>query len=232
MLLLVAVICVATTYQRVVIPLENQPQKALTASAALVNTGLPIREIIAMNLFGATSSEIQAVSNHQDIPETNLKLILKGAFSHSSPEQASALIATDKSKRAELYFIDAELPGNATLKEVHPNYVVLNRAGRLEKLLFFRSQGLIDPVRNNVHRSQSQNNNAAPAAYAPPQQATPKNTGENHSQSQDNNAAPAAYVPPQQAAPKNTNKNRSQSQNNNAAPAPYVPPPGHYGPPR
>ncbi|MEH6357431.1 MAG: type II secretion system protein N [Pseudomonadales bacterium] len=185
LVILVGIACAGITYQRLSMPSLNQSQKAITASGDIVSTGLSIREIVAMNMFGTTSSEVEVVANHQDIPETNLKLSLKGAFSHSDPKQASALIASDKNKRAELYFIDAELPGSATLKEVHPSYVVLNRAGRLEKLLFFRSQGLIDPDRNKVHRSQSQNNNAAP-----------KNTNKNRSQSQNNDAAPAAYVPP------------------------------------
>jgi len=178
LVVLVVLACAANTYQRVATPAHNQPQKVQTTSAALANTGLSIPNILAMQLFGSASNQSQTESNPQDIPKTNLKLVLKGAFSHSDAKQASALIATDKGKRAELYAIDSVLPGNATLKEVHPSYVVLSRAGRLEKLLFYRSQGLIDPDRNKTPPSQSDYDYVVPKAYVQDQQAAPKNKKE------------------------------------------------------
>lgn len=187
---LVGIACAGTTYQRLSMPTLNQPQKAITASGDLVITGLSIREIVAMDMFGATSSEVDVVANHQDIPETNLKLSLKGAFSHSDPKQASALIASDKNKRAELYFIDAELPGSATLKEVYPSYVVLSRGGRLEKLLFFRDQGLIDPDKDTNYSgppqpsyTQGPNNNNATVEYVQPQYSAPQSSTDGSSSS-------------------------------------------------
>jgi type II secretory pathway component PulC len=152
-IVLVGIACAGITYKKLSTPTLNQSQKTITASEDLVNTGSSIREIVTMNMFGAANSEVKAVTNYQDIPETNLKLSLKGAFSNSDPKQASALIASDKGTRAELYFIESELPNNATLKEVHPSYVVLSRGGRLEKLLFFRSQGLTDLDQNTNYSS-------------------------------------------------------------------------------
>lgn len=135
LVILVGIACAGITYQRLSIPTLSQPQKAISASGELISTGLPTREIIGMDIFGTTNNEVEAIATFQNIPETNLKLSLKGAFSNSDLKQASALIASDKNNRAELYFIGTELPGNAILKEVYPNYVVLNRGGRLEKLL-------------------------------------------------------------------------------------------------
>lgn len=190
LVVLVGIAVAGTTYQRLSMPTLNQPQKAITPSGELVSTGLSIREIITMDIFGTTSNETQVVANHQDIPETNLKLSLKGAFSHSDPKQASALIASDKNKRAELYFIDAELPGNATLKEVYPSYVVLSRGGRLEKLLFFRDQGLIDPDKNTNYSG-------------PPQPS--------YIQSPDNNNTAVEYVQPQYSAPQSSTDGSNSS---------------------
>lgn len=183
LVILVAIACAVVAYQRINIPTQNQHQTSAATSEQLINSGLSSAEIIAMDMFGSTVIEAQDVVDHQSIPETNLKLLLKGAFSHRDPKHASALIASAKNRRAELYFIDAELPGNAILKEVHPNYVVLSRAGRLEKLLFFRDQGLTDQSRDTLYRSQPQSsytqipvNNNSPVEYVQPPYSGPESS--------------------------------------------------------
>jgi len=138
-IVVVAAACIATTFQRLTLPPSQQAASTQPASNLNVNTGLSSAEIIALNVFGTASMDTQAKQNHQNIPETKLKLILKGAFSHTDPEQASALIASDQGKRAELFLVGDELPGNAILEEVYPSYVVLKRGIQLEKLQFFRN---------------------------------------------------------------------------------------------
>jgi len=146
-IVVVAAACIATTFQRLTLPLSQQSASTQPASNANINTGLSSAEIIALNVFGTTSVVAQTQQNHQDIPETKLRLILKGAFSHRDQKQASALIASDQVKRAELFMVGDELPGNAILEEVYASYVVLKRGIQLEKLQF--SRNLDDNEKNN-----------------------------------------------------------------------------------
>lgn len=104
---------------------------------------LPVSQLAALNLFGEEkNSAAAAPPPEQDIPETRLKLVLQGVFTSSDNEISSALIATDRRDKAERYFLGDEVPGNAILHEVQRRYVVLQRGGRLEKLLFPREQGI------------------------------------------------------------------------------------------
>lgn len=138
-IVVVAAACIATTFQRLTLPPSQQAASTQPTTNANISTSLSSAEIIAMNVFGTTSVVAQAEKNHQDIPETKLRLILKGAFSHSDQKQASALIASDQGKRAELFMVGDELPGNAILEEVYASYVVLKRGIQLEKLQFIRN---------------------------------------------------------------------------------------------
>lgn len=171
--LLVALLCAALTYQRLdIAPTDDQHTQATPAPKEPISSTLPIAEIIDLALFGSLKKDQQNVPKQQHIPKTNLKLVLKGTFSHTDSEQAGALIATSKRERAKLYAVDDKLPGNATLKEVHSSHVVLSRGGRLEKLLFLRNiTGSTQTADNN-----DRGNNVASAsnsAYEPPQSTTP-----------------------------------------------------------
>jgi len=156
-ILLVVGACLFSTYQRLSPPNFDHIQTAETIAAPITESTLDNHDIVAMNLFGTTQISAQPEQNYQDIPETNLRLSLKGAFAHSVPEKASALIAPDVNSKAELFFIDASLPGGAVLDKVYPDYVVIRRNGQLEKLQFLRSLP-----------NQSDNNSSTDNSYEPP----------------------------------------------------------------
>ncbi len=71
----------------------------------------------------------------EDLPETNLRIFLRGVLAADGDFPGSALIEDDKSK-TEVFIVGDELPGNARLRSVHPNRVILDRAGKLENLYF------------------------------------------------------------------------------------------------
>lgn len=185
---LVAAACIATTYQRLAAP-QFEPPSFQTPSERKTHAGLPSNAIIAMDLFGSAAPIQAAQTNHQNIPETKLKLVLKGAFTHSDPELASALIAKDKGKETELYLVGDELPGNAVLDEVYPSYVVIKRGIQLEKLLFFRNQSEMErqaqggdartsaPVQSAVATPKPQSPEPAPTSVTP-NTASPKSLHE------------------------------------------------------
>ena len=74
-----------------------------------------------------------------NLPETNLRLFLRGVLAADGEFPGSALIEDDKSK-TEAYLVGDELPGNATLRSVHPNRVIIERSGKLENLYFPESE--------------------------------------------------------------------------------------------
>lgn len=92
--------------------------------------------ISSFKLFGDAQAPVKKqVIETEKLPETTLKLKLTGVLAGRDNLQASALIeGPDRQTRS--YRVDEEVPGGATLKQVYSDRVVLERAGRLENLIF------------------------------------------------------------------------------------------------
>lgn len=71
-----------------------------------------------------------------DIPKTRLNLVLRGALAELGHKDKKASAIIQGSNQDKLYAIGDTLPGGATLKEIHPDHVVLSRNGQLETLYF------------------------------------------------------------------------------------------------
>ncbi len=102
---------------------------------------LSAREMARLNLFGQAREQETSKTEAESIPETKLQITLVGAFTSTEDASSSALITSGSRNKAERYFEGEQIPGNAILEEVHPNYVVIKRGGRLEKLLFPAAKG-------------------------------------------------------------------------------------------
>ena len=87
--------------------------------------------ISELNLFGSVSGGPANV----DAPETNLNLELQGVFTAANPKDSTAIVA-ESGQDGKLYRINDKLPGNAVLKAVFDNHILIQRGGRLEKLMF------------------------------------------------------------------------------------------------
>ena len=85
------------------------------------------------HLFGKEQTQPQQATKAVAIPETRLKLILRGVVSGSYDSLSGAIIA-DPSGKQSFYQLGADLPGGAVLKEVHQRHIVLMRNGSLETL--------------------------------------------------------------------------------------------------
>src|SRR6056297_1195582 len=100
----------------------------------------PSLSLSSLDLFGAVSGEsAPAELDTENLPETNLRLFLRGVLAADGEFRGSALIEDDKSK-TEAYLVGDELPGNATRRSVHPNRVIIERSGKLENLYFPESE--------------------------------------------------------------------------------------------
>jgi type II secretory pathway component PulC len=89
------------------------------------------------HFFGVANAKPVIVID--ELPETKLELILRGAFTAQNESNAGAIIEDDK-KKSQHYAIGDTLPGNAVLKSIHENKVVLTRNGIFETLYFPETQ--------------------------------------------------------------------------------------------
>jgi len=121
------------------------------------------RKLTSANIFGVT--ETAAPQQPSKAPETKLNLTLKGVLAATPMELASAIIAQGKSGREEIYSVGDRMPGNVLIKEIHPEYVVLERNGRLETLKLQKISGVAG-VETRSSSSTSNRRLSASAGHA------------------------------------------------------------------
>jgi general secretion pathway protein C len=100
--------------------------------AQKANNQQTFRQLTGANLFGIAGQT--KTTKAAKAPETRLNLVLKGVFAAVPMKTASAIIAKGKNGKEEIYGIGDKLPGGVTIKEIHPEHVVLERKGQLETL--------------------------------------------------------------------------------------------------
>jgi len=98
------------------------------------------KQLTSANVFGV--SEKAPLQQQSKAPETKLNLTLKGVLATSPMEMASAIIAQGKNGKEDIYGIGDKMPGGVTIKEIYPEYVVLERSGRLETLKLQKVSGI------------------------------------------------------------------------------------------
>lgn len=95
-----------------------------------------LNAILGSDLFGARDADAApAALAEQPAVATRLPLELQGVFAADTDEESAAIIS-QRGRPGLLYHLGDEVPGNATLQEVHDNHVVLRRAGVRETLHF------------------------------------------------------------------------------------------------
>lgn len=92
-------------------------------------------DLAELDLFGRVTGTGAPVKQTENLPKTNLRIFLRGVMAADSGYPASALIEGSDGK-TEVYVTGDELPGNARLRSVFPDRVVLERGGKLENLYF------------------------------------------------------------------------------------------------
>ena len=95
------------------------------------------RRLTNAHLFGRMD-QIEATQTATAAPDTRLNLVLRGVLAADPMKTASAIIASGKNGKEEIYGLGETVPGGVTLREVHPEYVILERQGRLETLRLLR----------------------------------------------------------------------------------------------
>ena len=125
---------------------QAETSQGQTTQRAQPRTALDTSQI--RNLFGNFQAE--AIVADQNVPETSLNLELKGVFTADNAKDSTAIVA-QRGQSGQLYGIGDRLPGNATLESIFPNYILIKRGARTEKLAFD------DPLVGQGFSRQSQN---------------------------------------------------------------------------
>jgi general secretion pathway protein C len=119
-------------------------------------------QLTTANIFGV--SDKVAPQKQVKVPETKLNLTLKGVLAAKPMSRASAIIAKGKSGKEDIFSVGDKMPGGILIKEIHPEYVVLERNGRLETLKLQKVSGVAGFTRSNNSRSSSSARAGSPAA--------------------------------------------------------------------
>lgn len=98
-----------------------------TASAAKLHWQQQASAISDWHVFG------QAPPPPSALPETTLQLSLVGIMQAGLPELSQAIIATPDGQE-KVYTVGEAVPGGATIRAIHAQQVILDRAGTLEEL--------------------------------------------------------------------------------------------------
>ncbi len=93
-----------------------------------------VSRISQWHLFGEIQKAApKVVAQATEAPDTQLNLKLRGLLASSDPVAARAIIADGKGSE-EAYKVGQKLPGNAVLREIYTDRVILEYRGRLEAL--------------------------------------------------------------------------------------------------
>jgi general secretion pathway protein C len=137
-------------------------------------------DIAGFDLFGNEQSTAQEVVEEipAELPATTLQLKLTGILATEANILTGALIE-GPNRDTDYYKPGDSLPGDAVLKQVHPDRVVLDRNGRLENLYFseeyeavsFDSTAYPEPQEEVYSDSNytSENENTSPEESSTPQ---------------------------------------------------------------
>ncbi|HEB93404.1 MAG TPA: type II secretion system protein GspC [Gammaproteobacteria bacterium] len=119
-------------------PAENMAGFVPPGSAPTQTRSAPARvsaaSIERLHLFGeAGKAAPKVAAKVVDAPDTRLNLKLHGVLASDNAVIARAIIADGKGLE-DAYAVDDKLPGNAVLKEIHADRIILEHRGRLETL--------------------------------------------------------------------------------------------------
>ena len=138
-------------------PLSVQSQ----ANVSGVNPEKIGRVIAASHLFGIAGqpkNKVEMLTKAKNTPETKLNLSLIGVFAFDPQEQAMAVISSG-ARNEKVYGIGEKIVGQATLKAVYSDKVIIANNGREETLTLPKNVAPIDLGRSERTNASSNRSN-------------------------------------------------------------------------
>lgn len=98
----------------------------LTESTSTEEQSIPLSNYHLMGYFA---------DNYDDLPETQLQLTLQGtAVDPATPNLSIAIVSSPAEPVAKFYRIDDVLPGDALIKDIQGDRIIIDNNGELQKL--------------------------------------------------------------------------------------------------
>lgn len=120
------------------------PTVAAHRDAGGVGKDAGLSVVAPLSLFGKAQAQAAAAEVPVEAPETRLNLQLRGVLASGDKPSSRAIIGAPGVEEKQ-YKVGDPLPGGASLEDVLPDRVILNRAGRFEALYLPKeSMGGID----------------------------------------------------------------------------------------
>ncbi|WP_336368255.1 type II secretion system protein N [Marinobacter sp. C2H3] len=147
-------------WQSVSAPSPGAPASAEPVSKRQAPPSVNLADLTLFGQPGQAGGETSV--NTENLPETNLKLFLRGVMAASGDFPGSALVE-DAQGKTDVFLVGDTLPGNATLKSVFANRIIIERSGKLENLYFPDT----DDTSGLAMTTSEPDSEPAPAAEAP-----------------------------------------------------------------
>ena len=114
----------------------------ITPPATRTPSSQSVRQITRAWLFGKPENS-KSAPVQKNAPVTKLNLVLRGVLAADPDALALAIIAKGKGKsgKEEIYGIGDTIQHGVTLREIHPDHIIIERNGRAEKLVMPKSKG-------------------------------------------------------------------------------------------
>lgn len=123
------------------------PPAVTGAAAGAGQQRIDASRIVAAHLFGVADAQPVPVDDTVvDAPDTRLNLQLRATVAADDASGMAHAIIADGSRNEKVYFIKDTVPGGATLHQVLPDRVILNRGGVLEALRLPREASGTEPA--------------------------------------------------------------------------------------
>ncbi len=130
-----------------------------------------LADISRWHLFGKAGAVAVVAPKQEVVPETKLRLELRGILASPDAKFSRAIIF-EPPRSEDTYGIGAALPGGATLVEINNDHIVLLRQGRREKLLLPREGMKSSPVASRATSSRSRRQNSSRRNAGQPMQSS------------------------------------------------------------
>jgi len=132
-----------------------------------VNTAINTQAIADAHLFGLPAPVTANVSDPNNLPQSQMNLVLAGTIAFADPQAGYAFIG-DNAANAKFYKVGGMINGAARLHAVYSDRIIIERGGALETVVLPRGPGSAtqppsmtnsNPIADNLRRLASTNPN-------------------------------------------------------------------------
>jgi len=101
------------------------------------------------HLFGIKNNQAAPVITEEEAPETKLKYKLRGIFFSTNTDLSSVILEKSRND-VKHYLLNSELADGVKLAMINIDHILIERYGKLEKLMLEKEKGLLGSKNDNL----------------------------------------------------------------------------------